>query len=79
MGGAREWAARVTAPGVRHLWLAALRVALVPVVLLNLAHREPRALHRVEPFIDLAAITAIVGSNDPPDDLLVRRAARAGA
>ena len=88
----------MTAPGVRHLWLAALRVALVPVVLLgerlvdhpvphtaafpfllasygvwaavllglNLAHREPRALDRVEPFIDLAAIAALTYASGGP-------------
>jgi two-component system NarL family sensor kinase len=88
----------VTAPGVRHLWLAALRVALVPVVLLgerlvdhpephttafpfliatygmwaalllalNLTHREPQALDRVEPFIDLAAIAALTYASGGP-------------
>ena len=88
----------MTAPGVRHLWLAALRVALVPVVLLgerlvdhpvphtaafpfllaaygvwalvllalNLAHREPRTLDRIEPFIDLAAIVALTYASGGP-------------
>ena len=88
----------MTAPGVRHLWLAALRVLLVAVVLLgerlvdhpvphteafpfliaaygvwaaallalNLAHREPRALDRVEPFIDLAAIAALTYASGGP-------------
>jgi two-component system, NarL family, sensor kinase len=88
----------VTAPGVRHLWLAALRVALVPVVLLgerlvdhpvahtgafpfllaaygawaavllalNIARREPRALDRIEPFIDLAAIVALTYASGGP-------------
>ena len=88
----------MTAPGVRHLWLAALRVALVPVVLLgerlvdhpvahtgafpfliaaygvwaavllalNLAGREPAALDRIEPFIDLAAIVALTYASGGP-------------
>ena len=88
----------MTAPGVRHLWLAALRVLLVAVVLLgerlvdhpvphteafpfliaaygvwaavllglNLAHREPQALDRVEPFIDLAAIAALTYASGGP-------------
>jgi two-component system NarL family sensor kinase len=88
----------VTAPGVRHLWLAALRAGLVTVVLLgerlvdhpvphteafpfliaaygvwaavllglNLAHREPRALDRVEPFIDLGAIAALTYASGGP-------------
>jgi two-component system NarL family sensor kinase len=88
----------VNAPGVRHLWLAALRVALVPVVLLgerlvdhpvahtaafpfllaayglwaavllalNLAHREPQTLDRIEPFIDLAAIAALTYASGGP-------------
>ena len=88
----------MTAPGVRHLWLAALRVALVPVVVLgerlvdhpephttafpflvaaygtwaavllglNLAHREPQALDRAEPFIDLAAIAALTYASGGP-------------
>jgi two-component system NarL family sensor kinase len=88
----------VTAPGVRHLWLAALRAALVSVVLLgerlvdhpvphteafpfliaaygiwaavllglNLAHREPQALDRAEPFIDLGAIAALTYASGGP-------------
>jgi two-component system NarL family sensor kinase len=88
----------VTALGVRHLWLAALRVLLVAVVLLgerlvdhpvphteafpfliaayglwaaallalNLAHREPQALDRAEPFIDLAAIAALTYASGGP-------------
>jgi hypothetical protein len=88
----------VTAPGIRHLWLAALRVALVPVVLLgerlvdqpvahtgafpfllaaygvwaavllalNIVHREPPALDRIEPFIDLAAIVALTYASGGP-------------
>jgi len=88
----------VTAPGVRHLWLVGLRVALVPVVLLgerlvdhpvphtrafpfllaaygawgalllalNVARREPSLLERVEPFVDLAAITALTYASGGP-------------
>ena len=86
------------APGVPHLWLAVLRLALVPVVLLaeqlvdhpvahtgafpfllaayglwaaallglHLARRQPPALDRAEPFVDLAAIVALTYASGGP-------------
>jgi len=88
----------VRAPGVPHLWLAVLRLALVPVVLLaeqlvdhpvahtgafpfllaayglwaaallglHLARRQPPALDRAEPFVDLAAIVALTYASGGP-------------
>ncbi len=89
----------MTAPGVRHLLLAALRVALVPVVLLGeqlvdhpvahtaafpwllaayaawavallalhlAARRVPAALVRIEPVVDLVAITALTYASGGP-------------
>jgi two-component system NarL family sensor kinase len=51
----------VTAPGVRHLWLAALRVALVPVVLLGERLVDHPVAHtRAFPFL-LAAYGAWAG------------------
>ena len=86
------------APGVPHLWLAVLRLALIPVVVLgerlvdhpvahgaafpfllvayalwaaallglHLARSRPPQLDRFEPFIDLAAITALTYASGGP-------------